>query len=103
MRSARKSSSEQIVKIDPALNRPANADESVPEALVPDVVRTDVQQTEPEAPQTRWTRIARRAYELAQQRGFAPGAELSDWLQAEKEIDEGEQQRQGAPENQITG
>ncbi|MBM0108052.1 DUF2934 domain-containing protein [Steroidobacter sp. S1-65] len=59
--------------------------------------------TEPEAPQNRWTRISRRAYELAQQRGFAPGAELSDWLQAEKEIDQAEQQRQSAPENQITG
>lgn len=85
------------------MNRPANADESVPEALVPDVVHTDAQQMEREAPQTRWTRIARRAYELAQQRGFAPGAELSDWLQAEQEIDAAEQQRQAAPENQISG
>lgn len=103
MRSAGKSSSEHIVKIDPVLNRPPNADESVPEALVPDVVRTDIHPTDPDAPQTRWTRIARRAYELAQQRGFAPGAELSDWLQAEKEIDEAEQRRQAAPENQISG
>ncbi len=103
MRVARKSSSAHVVKIDPALNRPANADESVPEALVPDVVRTDVQQMTPETPQTRWQRIARRAYELAQQRGFAPGAELGDWLQAEKEIDAAEQQRQAAPENQFTG
>lgn len=85
------------------MNRPANADESVPEALVPNVIHADVPETQPEAPQTRWTRIARRAYELAQQRGFAPGAELSDWLQAEKEIDEAEQLRQSAPENQITG
>lgn len=49
----------------------------------------------------RWSRISRRAYELAQQRGFTPGAELSDWLQAEKEID-AEQQLQAAPENQNT-
>lgn len=103
MRSARKSSSEQVVNVDPRLRRPANADESVPEALVPDVVRTDVQQRGRETPQSRWTRIARRAYELAQQRGFAPGAELGDWLQAEKEIDEAEQRRQAAPENQLTG
>lgn len=102
MRSARKSDS--VVKVDPRLHRPANADESVPEALVPDVVRTDVQQApQPEMQQTRWARIARRAYELAQQRGFTPGAELSDWLQAEKEIDEAEQQKQAAPENQISG
>lgn len=103
MHPARKSFSESIVKVDPSLHRPANADESVPEALVPDVVRTDVQQTAPETSQTRWSRIARRAYELAQQRGFAPGAELSDWLQAEKEIDAADQQQQAAPENQITG
>lgn len=103
MRSARKSSSDPVVKVDPRLQRPANADESVPEALVPDVVRTNVQQQTPESPQTRWSRISHRAYELAQQRGFTPGAELSDWLQAEKEIDAAEQQSQAAPENQITG
>jgi len=102
MHPARKSS-EHVVKVDPSLHRPANADESVPEALVPDVVRTDLQHNAPETPQTRWARISRRAYELAQQRGFAPGAELSDWLQAEKEIDDAQQQKEAAPENQMTG
>lgn len=33
--------------------------------------------------------IARRAYELAQRRGFTPGQELDDWLQAEREIEAG--------------
>ena len=103
MRSARKSSSEQVIEVDPQLHRPPNAEESVPEALVPDVVRTNVQQQTSDSPQTRWSRISRRAYELAQQRGFTPGAELSDWLQAEKEIDAAEQQSQLAPENQNTG
>lgn len=108
MHSARKSFSEPIVKnnavtVDPRLHRPANADESVPEALVPDVIHRVDAQRAPESSQTRWSRIARRAYELAQQRGFAPGAELSDWLQAEKEIDAAERQRQAAPENQNTG
>lgn len=103
MRAVRTSSSEHVVKVDPRLHRPANADESVPEALVPDVVHTDAQQSAPETPQTRWRRIARRAYELAQQRGFAPGAELSDWLHAEQEIDAAEQEKQTAPENQMTG
>jgi hypothetical protein len=32
-------------------------------------------------------RIAEAAYLRAQQRGFAPGYELEDWLAAEKEID----------------
>ena len=34
-------------------------------------------------------RIAQRAYELAAERGFAPGHELDDWLQAEREIEAG--------------
>ncbi|HEY5761185.1 MAG TPA: DUF2934 domain-containing protein [Steroidobacter sp.] len=51
----------------------------------------------PETMQSRWQRIARRAYELAQKRGFTPGAELSDWLRAEQEIDAAEQQKQAAP------
>lgn len=32
--------------------------------------------------------IAERAYFLAADRGFAPGAELEDWLAAEREIDQ---------------
>lgn len=31
--------------------------------------------------------IAAAAYYRAQQRGFAPGGELDDWLQAESEVD----------------
>ena len=34
-------------------------------------------------------RISARAYELAAQRGFNPGHELEDWLQAEREIEAG--------------
>lgn len=34
-------------------------------------------------------RIERRAYEIAQRRGFAPGEEVEDWLQAEREIEAG--------------
>ena len=40
-------------------------------------------------PPDRAERIAKRAYELAQQRGFSPGHELDDWLQAEREIESG--------------
>jgi hypothetical protein len=32
--------------------------------------------------------IARRAYELFQERGRAPGRELDDWLRAERETQE---------------
>jgi hypothetical protein len=34
-------------------------------------------------------RIASRAYELAARRGFTPGHELEDWLEAEREIEAG--------------
>jgi Protein of unknown function (DUF2934) len=34
----------------------------------------------------RHSQISQAAYRLAQQRGFAPGHELDDWLEAEAEI-----------------
>ncbi len=34
-------------------------------------------------------RISQRAYEIAERRGFSPGHELDDWLQAEREIEAG--------------
>jgi len=37
--------------------------------------------------------IARRAHELLQQHGRTPGHDLTDWLQAEREINEWHQQR----------
>ena len=42
--------------------------------------------------------IAVRAYELASRRGFAPGNELEDWLQAEREVEFGPP-RNTAPDN----
>ena len=35
----------------------------------------------------RWQVIAVAAYHKAQRRGFAPGGELRDWIEAEREID----------------
>ncbi len=35
----------------------------------------------------RLKRIAEAAYRRAQQRNFAPGHDLEDWLEAEKEVD----------------
>jgi hypothetical protein len=43
-------------------------------------------------------RIRRRAYEIHQARGGAPGQDLDDWLQAEREI-KGELQQ--APDTQA--
>jgi hypothetical protein len=110
MAQAKRSSVDNVVKVDPKLHRPPQADESVPEALVPDVVHTTLRRSEPDtAPGTqtaapdRWQRIQQRAYEIAQARGFTPGAELNDWLQAEREIDGDGSTRQAAPEDQFTG
>jgi hypothetical protein len=44
-------------------------------------------------------RIAGRAYALAKQRGFSPGHELDDWLQAEREIEAGDP-RDTTPDNE---
>lgn len=38
-------------------------------------------------PEVRRQMIARAAYHRAEQRGFAGGSELQDWLEAEAEID----------------
>ncbi len=37
--------------------------------------------------EVRRRRIAEAAYHRAQRRGFAPGGEVSDWLEAEREIE----------------
>ena len=117
MGSAKRSATDNILNVDPRRQRPPNAEESVPEALVPDVVHTTLHRTDgdtappadtgaqAQATPDRWQRIQHRAYEIAQERGFTPGAELNDWLQAEREIDEeiSGGTRQAAPEDQLTG
>ena len=40
-----------------------------------------------EATAERLKRIAEAAYRRAQQRNFAPGHDLEDWLEAEREVD----------------
>jgi hypothetical protein len=40
--------------------------------------------------------IRRRAYELYQQRGAAPGSEAEDWLAAEREVRQRYKQQQSA-------
>ena len=39
-------------------------------------------------PEERWKLIAIAAYHRAERRGFVPGGELQDWVEAEKEVDE---------------
>jgi hypothetical protein len=40
-------------------------------------------------PEERHRRISELAYRRAQQRGFSPGGEEEDWLEAEREVDAG--------------
>jgi Protein of unknown function (DUF2934) len=84
-----------------AKQRPANAEELSPETLLPDLVNTDLQRTQLDE-ESRHARIAKRAHEIAERRGFASGSELDDWLQAEREIDS-KAGPQLPPENQFTG
>jgi Protein of unknown function (DUF2934) len=41
----------------------------------------------PSFSESREARIAEAAYWRAERRGFAPGSELEDWLEAEREVD----------------
>lgn len=45
----------------------------------------------------RHDRIARAAYRRAQARGFEPGHDLEDWLEAEREIDSAERDATNEP------
>jgi Protein of unknown function (DUF2934) len=81
-------------------NRPAVAAELSPETLIAHT-RPDGHIPATSSGGDRHSRITRRAYELAQQRGLRPGAELDDWLQAESEIDARAQALR--PEDQFTG
>jgi hypothetical protein len=51
-------------------------------------------------PDTRHEMIARAAYLRAQARGFAPGHEIEDWLNAEAEVDGAQAMREPAPTQQ---
>ncbi len=50
------------------------------------ITRSTLQRKSP-MPQERHQLIAEAAYRRAEQRGFEPGYELSDWLAAEAEVD----------------
>lgn len=87
------------------LSNPSITPESSPETLVADVVRTNLtrESVSSDIDRDRW--IAERAYSLAERRGFAPGAELDDWLEAEREFNSQQSggQTQTAPGDQFTG
>lgn len=51
------------------------------------ITNSKLQRDIPSFSQTREERIAEAAYWRAERRGFTPGNELGDWLDAEKEVD----------------
>jgi hypothetical protein len=44
-------------------------------------------QRQPVDPETKWMMIAEAAYYRAEKRGFVPGGELQDWLEAEAQME----------------
>jgi hypothetical protein len=53
-----------------------------------EITKSNLQERElPSLSDNREARIAERAYWRAERRGFAPGHELEDWLDAEREVD----------------
>jgi hypothetical protein len=63
-----------------------------PESMEDNIVAKRVKQSTPSVPlpaidtDTRQQEIALSAYYRAEARGFAPGSELEDWLEAEREV-----------------
>ncbi|WP_116809482.1 DUF2934 domain-containing protein [Steroidobacter cummioxidans] len=73
------------------------ADGVVGESVAHDVKITgnSLQQRElPSLSESREARIAEAAYWRSERRGFTPGQELDDWLNAEKEIDQQNDRRE---------
>jgi len=74
----------------PKQNVPAETNiASMPEARVattPDVKAVEPKKYFPPTPINVEDEIRRRAYELAEKRGFTPGYENDDWLLAEREV-----------------
>jgi Protein of unknown function (DUF2934) len=68
---------------------PAVATEDLESSLGPDdvtIVRQDLRKSS--SVTERSVRIAHRAYQLAEQRGFEAGHDLDDWLEAERQIEQ---------------
>ena len=92
-------SNEEQKHADPEAVDDRAADGVVGEAATHDVeiTRSTLQQRElPSLSESREARIAEAAYWRSERRGFEPGHELDDWLNAEREIDgePGQQRRE---------
>jgi hypothetical protein len=65
---------------------------------LPEITESTLEQRDiPSFSESREARIAEAAYWRAERRGFLPGHELDDWLDAEKEIDAGDESAENVP------
>ncbi len=73
--------------------QPAPPDAPTPPAGGADTSRSDAEQ--------RHRRISEAAYYRSQRRGFAPGREQDDWLEAERDVDRGTPTNKQPEENDF--
>lgn len=84
---------EERTHADPEAVDNRAADGVVGESHDVQITRSKLEQREiPSFSESREARVAERAYWRAERRGFTPGHELEDWLNAEKDVD-GEQSK----------
>jgi hypothetical protein len=68
---------------------PASRGTALPQrpATTSNAIERDELTRHPRTAEERESRIATAAYWIAERRGFTPGLELDDWLEAEREVD----------------
>ena len=99
-RPPRTSKSDSASKTSPTRNAEKPGGDMEAGAVIKD---SSLQRREiPSYSDSREARIAEAAYWRAERRGFAPGGELEDWLQAEREVDE-QHQRDDATNEENRG
>lgn len=69
------------------------------EAAVRAQAAAKLERRAPVSPEDRRKRMAEAAYYRAERRGFAPGQEENDWLEAEQEIEGNEEREKLEPED----
>jgi hypothetical protein len=69
--------------------------QSTPTGTPPAVTNTVLHLPSSGDREARRRRVAEAAYYRAERRGFAPGGDLSDWLEAEKEIEHSDEPPEG--------
>lgn len=87
-----------------SMTRPRPDDSEAPAETggTPGAGSVDGGATPPLAPESRMTRVARRAHELYEARGGQDGTAMEDWLTAERQVDEEIDRLRGPGESDRT-